>query len=207
MRLAAEWEGDGHDEGGDADLEGCELAGGDSVRGVGDGEEVSGEGDSADKCEEIAEADADEEVLEGRSRRCCEKEQAGEGEEGSDGSSPSWTRCVGRAESGNDSEEWDEDDDQASDEGGLRGGGAGEAGGLKLVARGEKDSYDQAGDERASIDVTKLLVIHDNKGEESQRHAEEIEEKRRRVLQGVFDEDEGCAPDEDDCKQQQVSHG
>ena len=50
-------------------------------------------------------------------------------------------------------------------------------------------------------------MIHDGQREERKSHAEKIEEKRGDVLQRVFDEDEGGAPDEDDCKQQQVGDG
>ena len=45
-------------------------------------------------------------------------------------------------------------------------------------------------------------MIHDGQSEERQRHAEEIEEERRDVLQRIFDEYEGGSPDEDDCQEQ-----
>ena len=65
--FSAKGQGDRHDESGYADLEGGELAGGDSVGGVGEGEEVAGEGDRAGEGEEVSGADADEEVLQGGS--------------------------------------------------------------------------------------------------------------------------------------------
>ena len=176
------------------------MAGGDSVRGVGEGEEVSGEGDGAGQGEEVAGADADEEVLRGCSGWSGEKEEAGEGEKGSDGGGPARRWRVGGAKRGDDGEERDEDDDEAGDEGGLCGGGEGEAGGLELIAGCEEEADDQAGDEGAAVDVAELAVVHDGQSDEREGHAEEVEEKRGGVLEGVFDEDEGGAPDEDDCQ-------
>ncbi len=117
VRSSPDWEGDGHDQGGCADLDGCKLAGGDPVRGVGEREEVPGEGYRAGQREQVAETDADEEILQGRSSRCREKEQAGEGEERSDGGGPAGSGCVGGSKGGDDGEERNEDDDEAGDEG------------------------------------------------------------------------------------------
>jgi len=47
-------------------------------------------------------------------------------------------------------------------------------------------------------------MVHDGESRERERHAEEIEEKRRDVLKRVFDEDERTAPDEDDCQEQDM---
>ena len=69
-------------------------------------------------------------------------------------------------------------------------GGESEAGGLELVAGGEEDSDDEAGDQRATVDSVELTVIHDGQGDEGEGHAKEIEQKRRGVLKGVFDEDD-----------------
>ena len=55
--------------------------------------------------------------------------------------------------------------------------------------------------------MAELTAVHDGQSDEGQGHAEEIEEQRRGVLEGVFDEDEGGAPDEDDCQQQKVGEG
>ena len=52
-----------------------------------------------------------------------------------------------------------------------------------------------------TVDVAKLAVVHDGKRDEGQGHAEKVEEQRRCVRKGVLDEDEGCAPDEDDCQE------
>ncbi len=38
-------------------------------------------------------------------------------------------------------------------------------------------------------------------------HAEEVEEERGGVVEGVFDEDEGGSPDDDDCEEQEVGEG
>ena len=89
----------------------------------------------------------------------------------------------------------------------FAGGGAGEASGLELIAGREEDADDQPGDRRVTADVAKLAVVHDGQRDEGQSHSEQIEEKRRGVLKSVFDEDEGCAPDEDDRQQQEVGQG
>ena len=39
---------------------------------------------------------------------------------------------------------------------------------------------------------------------EGERHAHEVEEKRSGILQGVLDQDEGCAPDEHGGEEKQV---
>ncbi len=67
MRSSADRKSNGHDERGHADLEGGELAGGNPMRGVGQGEEVCGEGNRAAQSEDISCADADEEILPGGS--------------------------------------------------------------------------------------------------------------------------------------------
>jgi len=140
--FSAQWQGDRHDERGYADLEGGELAGWDSVGCVGEGEEVAGEGDRTGQGEEVSGANADEEVLHGCPGWRGEEEEAGEGEDRSDGSCPARWWGIRGSESGNDREEWDEDDDEAGDEGGFGGCGAGEAGGLELIARGEEEADD-----------------------------------------------------------------
>jgi hypothetical protein len=50
-------------------------------------------------------------------------------------------------------------------------------------------------------------VVHDGKGNEGERHAEEIEEQGRGVGQGVFDENKCGAPDEYDREEQNVGEG
>jgi hypothetical protein len=52
--------------------------------------------------------------------------------------------------------------------------------------------------------VAELAVVHDGEGQEREGHAEEVEEERGGVLKGVFDEDEGGSPDEDDAEEQEV---
>ena len=174
------------------------------MRGVGEGEEMSGEGDGAGEGEEVSRADAHEEVLAGGSGRGGEKEEAGEGENGSDGGGPARRRRVGGTKGRDDGEERDEDDDEAGDEGGLCGGGEGEAGGLELIAGCEEEADDEAGEEGAAADVAELAVVHDGESDEGEGHAEEIEEEWGGVLECVFDEDEGGSPDEDDCQEQEV---
>jgi hypothetical protein len=164
---------------------------------VGEGEQVSGKGYGAGQRKEISRTDADKEVL----RRCSgwgrEKEQAGEGEKGSDGSRPTRGRCVSGTKGWDDGEERDEDDNEAGDEGRFRGGGAGEAGGLELIAGCEEEADDQTGEECMTAYVAKLTVIHDGECEERERHAEEVEEEGGGILERVFDQDEGGSPDED----------
>ena len=174
------------------------------MRGVGEGQQVSGERYGAGQREEVSGTDADEEVL----RRCSgwgrEKEQAGEGEKGSDGGGPAWGRCVSGTKCWDEGEERDEHDDEAGDEGRFRGGGAGESCGLELIAGCEEEADDQAGEECVTADVAKLAVVHDGESDEREGHAEEVEEEGGCVLEGVFDEDEGGSPDEDDCQEQEV---
>ena len=57
---------------------------------MGEGEQVSREGDGAGQREEVPGTDVDEEVLWRCSGWGCKKEQAGEGEKGSDGGGPAW---------------------------------------------------------------------------------------------------------------------
>ena len=177
------------------------MGGGDPVRGVSDREEMACEGYGADEGEEIADADADEEVLEGGSGWCGEEEQACKGKDRSDGGGPARSWRVGGSKSGDDGVERDEDDNEAGDEGGLRRCGSSEARGLELVAGCEEEAYNETGEQCVAVDVTELAVIHDGQGDEGQGHPEKIKKKRRGVLEGVFDEDEGGTPDEDDCQQ------
>ena len=46
-----------------------------------------------------------------------------------------------------------------------------------MIAGGEEEADDEAGEEGVAADVAKLAVVHDGKGEEGQGHAEEIEEE------------------------------
>jgi hypothetical protein len=70
-----------------------------------------------------------------------------------------------------------------------------------LITCCEEEADDQAGVEGVTADVAKLAVVHDGESEEREGHAEEIEEEGGGILEGVFDEDEGGPPDEDDCQQ------
>src|SRR5260370_9014650 len=110
------------------------------MRGVGEGQQVSGERYGAGQREEVSGTDADEEVL----RRCSgwgrEKEQAGEGEKGSDGGGPAWGRCVSGTKRWGEGEERDEHDDEPGDEARFRGGGPGESWGLEVKAASEDDA-------------------------------------------------------------------
>jgi hypothetical protein len=69
---------------------------------------------------------------------------------------------------------------------------------LELIAGGEEETDEDAGEKSAAADVAELAVIHDGQSDEREAHAEEIKQERRGVLKGVFDEDEGGSPDEDD---------
>jgi hypothetical protein len=66
-----------------------------------------------------------------------------------------------------------------------------------LVAGSEEEADDEPGEEGVTADVAELATIHDGEGDERESHAEEVEEKRGGVLKGVFDENEGGSPDED----------
>jgi hypothetical protein len=68
---------------------------------------------------------------------------------------------------------------------------------LELIAGCEEETDDEAREQSAAADVAELTVVHDGQSDKRQGHAEKIEEERRGVLEGVFDEDEGGAPDED----------
>jgi hypothetical protein len=139
-------------------------------------EEMASEGNSAGKSEEISRANADEEVLQGGPRRRCQKEKAGEGEKSSHRCSPAWRRCVSGAERRDNGEEWDEDDNQAGDESGLRRRRASEPRRLELIAGCEEEADDQTGVEGVAADVAELAVVHYRKRNEREAHAEEIEE-------------------------------
>jgi hypothetical protein len=156
------------------------------------------EGYRATEGQEVARADADEEVLHGRSGRCCEKEQASEGEERSDCGGPARRRGVGGTKGRNYGEEWDKHDNEACDEGRFSRRREGETSGLELIAGCEEEANDQAGEQSVTVDVAELAAVHDGKSKESQRHAEKIKEEWGGVLERVLDEDEGGAPDEDD---------
>ena len=69
-----------------------------------------------------------------------------------------------------------------------------------MIAGCEEEADDQAREQSLAVNLAELTVIHDGEGEDGQRHAEEIEEQRRGVRKGVFDEDEGGSPYEDDRK-------
>ena len=136
---------------------------------------LAGEGYRASQGEEVSGTDADEEVLQGGSGRGGEEKQAGEGEKGSDGGGPAWRRCVGGSKGRDDGEERDEDDDQAGDEGGFCGSGASKSGRLELIAGCEEDADDQAGEERVTVDMAELSMIHDGESDECEGHAEQVE--------------------------------
>ena len=207
VRPSAQWQGDCHDNSSYADLESCELADGDPIRGVGQGEEVGGEGYCACKGKEIPRTDADEEVSKGGSGRGGKEQKAREGKESSDSSGPARTRCVGRSKRGNDGEERNEDDYKSSDKGGFGGSGTSEAGGLELIAGCEKEADNKAGVQSVAADVAELAVVHDGKSDKGQCHTEKIEEKRRGVPEGVLDEDEGAPPDEDYGQEKKMREG
>jgi hypothetical protein len=177
VRSSAQWQGDRHDKSGDADLQSRKLAGGNSVRGVRQSEEMASEGNSAGKSEEISRANADEEVLQGGPRRRCQKEKAGEGEKSSHRCSPAWRRCVSGAERRDNGEEWDEDDNQAGDESGLRRRRASEPRRLELIAGCEEETNYRAREQSVTTDMTELAIVDDDQSEERQGHSEKIEEK------------------------------
>ena len=139
--VLAKRQSDKHDESGDADLECGELRRRQAWRGVREREQVSGEGDGAGKGEQVAETDRGEEMGPCGSGGRGEEEKSGEGQGRADGGSPARRVGSGGAEGGNRRKEWNKHDYEAGDEGGLRGRGASEAAGLKLVAGGEENTY------------------------------------------------------------------
>jgi len=205
--LSFQRKGDGHDDGGDTDLEGCELAGGNSMGCVGQCEQMTGECYGACEGKQIPEANAGEEILPGGSGRCCEEKEACEGEEGADGSRPAGCGGVCWAKDGNGCDQWDEDDDEPRDEGGFGCGRAGQACGLELITCGEEKTDDGTRDQGRATYVTELTVINDGQSDEGQGHAKEIKEQGRGVLEGILDQDERHAPDGYDCQQQDVGEG
>ena len=165
---------------------------------------MAGEGDCAGQGEEVAEADACEEVVPGGSGRSGEEKEAGEGQESAEGGRPARGQCVGGTKGWDDCKQRNEDDHHASDKRGFRRSREGQAGGLELVAGGQEEADDEAGDQGPAFDVAKLAAVHHGQSDERQGHAEEVEEKGRCVVEGVFDEDEGGAPDDDDRQQKEV---
>jgi len=74
VRPSADRKSNGHDDRCYANLESGKLAGGNPMRGAGQGEEVSSESNRAEKREEIPAPDAYEEILPGGSHRRGKKE-------------------------------------------------------------------------------------------------------------------------------------
>ncbi len=93
--LACQRQGEGHDDGGDADLKGSKLAGRDSMGGVGQGQEMAGEGDCAGEGQQVSGTDAGEEIAPRRSCRRGEEEEAGEGQECANCGGPAGSRRAG----------------------------------------------------------------------------------------------------------------
>ena len=53
----------------------------------------------------------------------------------------------------------------------------------------------------------RVAVVDDDQSDEGEGHAEEIEEERGGVVEGVLDEDEGDAPDGDNSQEEDVGEG
>ena len=136
-----------------------------------------------------------------------EEVAAGEGEVGSEGRGPAGGVGVGGTERGDDGQKWDEDDDEAGNKGGFCGGGAGEASGLELVACGEEEADDGSGGSRFCCDFAELAVVNDGQGNGGEGHAKKIKKEGRGVLEGVFYEDEGSAPDDDYGQKEEMGEG
>ena len=109
---------------------------------------------------------------------------------------------VGRADCGDGRQKRDEDDDEPGDKGGFSRGGASEAGCLELVAGGEKEADDPAGNEGSGCDGAEVTPVDYGKRYGGERHAEEIEQQGRGVAEGIFDQDEGCSPYGDNAEEQ-----
>jgi hypothetical protein len=163
---------------------------------------MGGKSYCAEQCKDVSQADGAEEVLPGGTRGCCEEEETGEGEDNADSTGPAGRWCSRGTNGREDSQQRDEDDYEASDEGGFRCGCAGEACGLELISGGEEDANHDTGEEALTFDGAELSAVYDCQRKEGQSHSDQIEEERRGVLKSVFDQDKGCSPDDDDRQEQ-----
>ena len=76
-----------------------------------------------------------------------------------------------------------------------------------MVAGGEEEADDEAGEDGSAGEVAEAAVVDDGERDEGEGHAEEIEEERGDVGEGVFDEGEGCSPDEDYGEEEDMGYG
>ena len=83
----------------------------------------------------------------------------------------------------------------------------GETAGLKLIAGGKEDADNDSRSNGATREVAELAVIDDCQDDEGNGHAEQIEEEWRRVFERILDKNEGRAPDQDSCEQEEMCDG
>ena len=125
-----------------------------------------------------------------------EQEQADEGHERGGECGKCGCGDSGWAQRGHEREDGDDDDHQAGDEGGVGGGGVGEAEGLELIAEGEEEAGRGSGEELRTGERAELAVVEGYKGDGGEGKAEKVEEERRGLGEGGFDESEGGSPEE-----------
>lgn len=172
-------QGDRHDEGTGTDLDDCQLLKREAGGKMGECDDLEGEAEGADTGEDVAEVHVAEG---GKGNRVAdgsgEQDNAEEGDDGSEPGVP--VRALGRwrPQAGDDGEQGDDDDDQARDEGGFGGSGQAESGSLELIAGGETEAGDGAGDEDGWAHPAEVATVDDGEDEEGERHADEIEEER-----------------------------
>jgi hypothetical protein len=167
---------------------------------VGDDEEMPGEGDGAGEAEELAEAEAGEEVLSGAGWG-GEQEQAGECEKRAAVGGESGACGVGCGYARDGAEQRHEDDDETGDEACFGRGRVVQAEGLELVAEREHQTRQRAEGDFGAWDAAHCGEVDGSEDEKGERHAEKVEEQRRGVCEGGFDEREGRSPDDDDGEQ------
>ena len=179
---------DRHEECAEADLKNGERLEGNARRDMAEGDAVKRESDGAAEGEDVAEVNGGEIRKQGREdcedaartgRRCSEKQDADEGESGAEKGVPAGCACTGRPKRWCDGEERNEDDDESGDEGGFGGRGAHEADGLELVAGGETEADDGSREDVGAAESVPVAVVGDGKEREGQRHADEVEGRRR----------------------------
>lgn len=193
---------DGHKDGGGADLQERELLEAHARREVRESDDVAGESESAGEREHIAEIDGVE--VEARARGNGKEDDSDEGKQSTNKGVPARGARACGAQGWNSDEKRHEDNGHAGDEGGLGWSGEAEAGRLELVSGGKKEAGDGSAEQCTAADVSDVLAINDAEADGGERHTEQIEEQRRSVSEGAFDQNEGRAPDENDCKQKQM---
>jgi hypothetical protein len=112
-----------------------------------------------------------------------------------------------RAEEGNRAKKRNEHDDHSGDEGGLRGRGKTQAGGLELIAHRQAETDDGAGREGPAIHASEVAAVEERQTGESEGHADEVEEQRGDIGESTLDDDKSGSPDRDHSHKKDVRPG